>query len=342
MLYSPDDERGIAPLECGGCVNLSAGGRRILFATDGSQGSATAEVYACGLARSWEASLTVMRVLEFPSGLDPENPVNRLYLAELMKQATQELVELKARAAGQGVPAETKIATGIPSEEVLAAATGEEPDLIVVGTRGRTGLAHVLLGSTAERIIRAAPCPVLAVRAGRYEGDSGGGTRHSPSSIQRILIPVDFSDCSLDALEYGALVAQRSKASIRILHVLEPVSYGLDFTLPHVAKRDHDRTAITKRLSDLTAALTSAGLVSDFVLAGGLPADSILNEAMAPDVGLIVMGTHGRRGLSHALFGSVAEFVLRTSSCPVLTVRSQKFHPGHRPVLGRPSLPSNM
>ncbi|MBH0209633.1 MAG: universal stress protein, partial [Nitrospira sp.] len=136
-------------------MNLSAGGRRILFATDGSQGSATAEVYACGLARSWEASLTVMRVLEFPSGLDPENPVNRLYLAELMKQATQELVELKARAAGQGVPAETKIATGIPSEEVLAAATGEEPDLIVVGTRGRTGLAHVLLGSTAERIIRA-------------------------------------------------------------------------------------------------------------------------------------------------------------------------------------------
>lgn len=323
-------------------MSLSAGRSGILFATDGSQGSSTAEAYAFALARSWSASLTVLHVLEFPSGLDPENPVNRLYLAELMKQATQELVELKARAADRGVSAETKIATGIPSEEVLVAATGEGSDLIVVGTRGKTGLAHVLLGSTAERIIRAAPCPVLAVRAERYVEERAGGPRHNPSDIQRILVPIDFSDCSLDALEYGALVAQRSNASVRILHVLEPVSYGLDFTLPHVAKRDHDRTAITKRLSDLTAALTSAGLVSDFVISGGLPADSILNAAMAPDVGLIVMGTHGRRGLSHALFGSVAEFVLRKSSCPVLTVRSPKFHPDHRPVFVRQSMPSNV
>lgn len=74
-------------------------------------------------------------------------------------------------------------------------------------------------------------------------------------------MPIDFSDYSLDALEYGAVVAQRSKASVRILHVLEPVSYGLDFTLPHVAKRDHDRTAITKKLSDLTTS-------SDFGWAG--------------------------------------------------------------------------
>lgn len=318
------------------------GGLRILFATDGSQGSASAEDYVYALTRSWDASLTVMQVLEFPTGLDPENPVNRLYLAELMKEATQELVELKARAAARGISAETKIVTGIPSEEVLAAATGEEPDLIVVGTRGKTGLAHVLLGSTAERIIRAAPCPVLAVRAELHEEGRKGGPRHNLSAIERILVPVDFSDCSLDALEYGALVAQRSKASIRMLHVLEPVSYGLDFTLPHVAKRDHERTAITKRLTDLAAALTSSGLVSDFVVSGGLPADSILNAAVVHDASLIVMGTHGRRGLSHALFGSVAEFVLRKASCPVLTVRSPKFHPGHRRVILRPSMPSNV
>jgi nucleotide-binding universal stress UspA family protein len=342
MRYSSDDERGIAPAECGGCVSLSVGRQTILFATDGSQGSVAAEAYACALARSWDASLTAMRVLEFPSGLNPENPVNELYLAELMKEASQELVELKARAAGQGISAETKIATGIPSEEVLAAAMGEEPDLIVVGTRGRTGLAHVLLGSTAERIIRAAPCPVLAVRAEPYKEESKDGPRHYPSGIERILVPIDFSDCSLDALEYGALVAQRSKASIRILHVLEPVSYGLDFTLPHMAKRDQDRVAIAKKLSDLAAALTSAGLVADFVLSGGLPADSILKMAVTPDAGLIVMGTHGRRGLSHALFGSVAEFVLRKSSCPVLTVRSPKFHPGHRRVLVKQSMPSNV
>ncbi|HMS85961.1 MAG TPA: universal stress protein [Nitrospira sp.] len=323
-------------------MSVPTGGLRILFATDGSQGSAVAEAYAYVLARSWGVSLTVMRVLEFPTGLDPENPVNRLYLAELMKEATQELVELKARAVARGISVETRITTGIPSEEVLMAAMGEESDLIVVGTRGRTGLAHVLLGSTAERITRAAPCPVLAVRAELQEEEKKGGHRHNLSAIERILVPIDFSDCSLDALEYGALVAQRSEASIRMLHVLEPVSYGLDFTLPHVAKRDHDRTAVTKRLSDLATALTSAGLVSDFVVSGGLPADSILNAAVVHDASLIVMGTHGRRGLAHALFGSVAEFVLQKSSCPVLTVRSPRFHPDHRRVLVRPSMPSNM
>ncbi|HRI37261.1 MAG TPA: universal stress protein, partial [Nitrospira sp.] len=192
-------------------MSLSAGGLSIFFATDGSQGSATAEGYAFALTRSWGASLTVLHVMEFPSGLDPENPVNRLYLAELMKQATQELVELKARAADRGIPVETKIATGIPSEEVLAAAMDGEADLIVVGTRGRTGLAHVLLGSTAERIIRAAPCPVLAVHAERHEKERAGGASHAPWGIQRILVPIDFSDCSLDALEYGALIGQRSK-----------------------------------------------------------------------------------------------------------------------------------
>ena len=323
-------------------MSRPAGSPKILFTTDGSRGSAPAEAYACALAQSWGAALTVMHVLEFPSGLDPENPINRLYLAELMKQATQELVELKARATARGISVDTKIATGIPSEEILAAATGEDPDLIVVGTRGKTGLAHVLLGSTAERIIRAAPCPVLAVRFGRQGEEGEGQSQHNFAGIERILVPIDFSDCSLDALEYGALVAQRSKASIRILHVLEPVSYGLDFTLPHVTKREHDRSVITKKLSDLTSALTSAGLVSDCVISGGLPGDSILNAAAAHDAGVIVMGTHGRRGLSQALFGSVAEFVLRKSSCPVLTVRSPKFLPGHRRVLVRQSMPSNV
>ncbi len=56
-----------------------------------------------------------------------------------------------------------------------------------------------------------------------------------PVSLERILVPVDFSDCSLDALEYAAVVAQQAKASLMLLHVLEPVSYGLDFAFSHVA-----------------------------------------------------------------------------------------------------------
>lgn len=313
-------------------MNDATGRPRILLATDGSRWVRGAEAYACALAASWGGTLTAMNVLEFPPGLNPEYPVNRVYLGELMKQATKELADLRVRAAHRGISVHTRIATGIPSEEVLAAAEAEDTDLIVVGTRGKTGLEHVVLGSTAERIIRTAPCPVLAVRT---EGGAEGREteRYHAIALERILVPVDFSDCSLDAVEYAAVVARRAQASVRLLHVLEPVSYGLDFTLLHTTKREQAREGAAARLTDLVSALTAAGLTADFELRGGLPSDSILDAARSYPADLIVMGTHGRRGLSHTFCGSVAESVLRRGQSPVLTVRSPKFHPGHRRVL---------
>ena len=305
---------------------------RILFATDLSRSAEGAEGYASRVAASWGATLTVMSVLEFPPGLNPEYPVNRLYLAELMKQATRGLVAVKERTSAQGVVAQTRIATGIPSEEVSAAARAEGTDLIVVGTVGKTGVEHVLLGSTAERIIRTAPCPVLVVRTERSRAEQGGG-KQPPGEFKRLLVPVDFSDCSLDALEYAVIVAQRAKASLTLLHVLEPVSYGLDFAFPHPEKRELQRETIKSRLSGLVSALASTQVTADYLLRGGLPNDSILEAARTGSADLIVMGTHGRRGLSHAFYGSVAESVLRQAHCPVLTVRSPKFHPDHRRVL---------
>lgn len=312
----------------------------ILLATDLSKWAQDAEEFACSIALSWGASLIVMSVLEFPPGMNPDYAVNRLYLDQLLKEATRKLVDLKARAASRGLSVQTHIATGIPSEEVLSVARTKDTDLIVVGTRGKTGLEHVLLGSTAERIIRMAPCPVVTVPAERPHAE-GSSIVEKPNVITRMLVPVDFSDCSLDALEYGVLVSQRAKASITLLHVLEPVSYGLDFTLPNVATREHIRTELTGRLSNLVSALTSAGVRSDFTFSGGLPADSILDTARSRSADLVVMGTHGRRGLSHTLFGSVAESVLRKSSCPVLTVRSPKFQPGHRCVVSGQSMTAN-
>ena len=315
---------------------------RVLLATDFSRFSEGAEALACSLASSWGATLTVMSVLEFPPGMNPDYPVNRLYLSELMKQATKQLIDLKARAAKRGISVHTSITAGIPSEEVLAAAKTDDMDLIVVGTKGKTGLEHVLLGSTAERIIRMAPCPVLAVPAEIQRAEGGCGAPNRPPVLERILVPIDFSDCSLDAMEYAVLVAQRAKASITLLHVLEPVSYGLDFTLLHETKRKQMRTVITERLSSLVSALTSAQVTSEFLMRGGLPADSILDAALAQPADLIVMGTHGRRGLSRTFFGSVAESVLRKARCPVLTVRSPKFHPSHRRVFSpQPAVPTN-
>lgn len=304
---------------------------RILLATDLSRWAEEAERHAACMAIAWGADLTVLTVLEFPPGMNPEYPVNRVYLGELMKQAIKGLVGVKDRMARRGVVVQTRITSGIPSQEVLAAAEAGQVDLVVVGTRGRTGLEQVLLGSTAERIIRAAPCPVLAVRG---TGHAAGGQSGDDSvAVRRLLVPIDFSDCSADALEYAVLVAQRTKASIRLLHVLEPVSYGLDFTLVHTAQRQEHRERITARLQGFASAIEAAQVTADSQLRGGLPSDSILEAAKTEAADLIVMGTHGRRGLSHAVWGSVAESVLRQAPCPVLTVRSPTFKPGHRRIV---------
>jgi nucleotide-binding universal stress UspA family protein len=117
------------------------------------------------------------------------------------------------------------------------------------------------------------------------------------------------------------------------MHVLEPICYDLDYSLGliehEVRKRDHWKSQLTE-LSDL---VKSFGLPADFQISGGVPSDAILAGALRGRSDLIVMGTHGRRGLSQKRFGSVAEAVLRRATCPVLTVKTPKFAPGHRRVV---------
>jgi nucleotide-binding universal stress UspA family protein len=150
---------------------------------------------------------------------------------------------------------------------------------------------------------------------------------------------VDFSDCSLEAWEYAVQVAKLFKATVTLLHVLEPVSYGLDFTWSHAQDERRMRERLQTRLSDMVGLLKSQGLTGKQVLRGGTPADSILDSAGKDGCDLIVMGTHGRRGVSHFVSGSVAEAVLRRAVCPVLSVKSPKFAPGHHPAhSGSPSV----
>ncbi|MCC6139679.1 MAG: universal stress protein [Nitrospira sp.] len=308
---------------------------RILLATDFSSWALRAEEYACCLAATWQATLTVLTVLEFPPGMNPEYPVNQAYLGELMKAGAQQLVNLKARASARGISLQTRIATGIPCEEILAAVEAEDSELVVVGTKGKSGLAHVLLGSTAERVIRTVPCPVLTVRADTDEASPGKTGLCEGIGLDRILVPVDFSDCSLEAVEYAARIAQRYRASLTLLHVREPVSYGLDFTLLPSGKQEEMREHMMVRLGEMTRALAEVNIQAGSQMRGGTPVESILDSARTIPADLIVMGTHGRQGLSHALSGSVAEAVLRQSRCPVLTVRSLKIRPGHHRVLSR-------
>jgi nucleotide-binding universal stress UspA family protein len=141
----------------------------------------------------------------------------------------------------------------------------------------------------------------------------------------RILVPTDFSPQSNAALEYARAVATRFGASLHLLHVADDpyrAALAAEVYVPEVeGLRDEIITNAVGRLKEQLTAADTTALHATTAAIIGTPAWTIVDYAGANDVDLIVMGTHGRGGMAHLLVGSVAEHVLRTAPCPVLTVR---------------------
>lgn len=208
------------------------------------------------------------------------------------------------------------VVDGVPFDEIAKAARTWEADLIVIATHGYTGLKHVLLGSTAERVVRHAPCPVLVVRG---RGKRGVKTAFSPDKVRSILAPVDFSEPSLDALPHALALARKYEAQLTLLHVLQPLHP--DLLIDTTQSQRDARVAAHERLTKLADATKKAWPRTGRELRAGQPVATITALARRTNADVIVMGTHGRTGIKGALIGSVAERVVRHAPCPVLVVR---------------------
>lgn len=138
--------------------------------------------------------------------------------------------------------------------------------------------------------------------------------------IQRILVPTDFSAPSSQALEYAAMIAKPFKAELILLHVIDSFSYSVTDTLNVIEHRRALETLARSLLGNLSQPLLAQHLAVTTHLSSGTPHHEILQKAQTSKVDLIVMGTHGRTGISHLLLGSVAEKVVRLSTCPVVTI----------------------
>ena len=142
--------------------------KRILLPTDFSATSEIAFNYVLDLAPRKASSVHLLHVIDdasvataYPDGFYVELPGIR---AQLAQEATRRLEEMVECCAGRGVAATASVGVGRPATLILETATNSGTDLIVMGTHGRTGLAHLMLGSVAERVLRVAPCPVLTLR----------------------------------------------------------------------------------------------------------------------------------------------------------------------------------
>ena len=142
--------------------------------------------------------------------------------------------------------------------------------------------------------------------------------------LKRVLIPTDFSDYSAEGLKYGCALAEKFEAEIHLLHVLEmhpstTPTFGGGLALTNFVQESKE--AANQALSKLPTTEWSSGRSIVRATADGSPFVEIIRYAKDNDIDLIVMGTHGRSGLTQMLIGGVAEKVVRKSPCPVLTVR---------------------
>jgi len=299
--------------------------RRILLATDFSAPAELAYAYGAGLVTALHARMLILNVLEGPPGLDREFPVNARFLKQLQEESDRELAKLAHRAEKDGIAYETRQVYGRPAEGVAKVAEEAMPVLIVLGTHGRTGWDRLLLGSTAEAVVREAPCPVLTVRMSAKD-ESVGPPRSV--KIDRVLVPLDFSEFAQEAFEYAAMLAKQFGAKVRLVHAMEAAAYPLDFALFGVTEAAALRGKVEVRLHELVSVLKADGVDAEVVCEVGTPAEVIVKEAERFRLGLkgaIVMGTHGRRGLNRLALGSVAEYVVRHAVCPVFTVKSPRY-----------------
>jgi nucleotide-binding universal stress UspA family protein len=186
-------------------------------------------------------------------------------------------------------------------------------------------LKHVFLGSTAERIVQHSPCPVFVVREKKRRSKTG-----PLHSINTILVPVDFSDCSREGLRYAIGFANEFGARIILLHATYlGYIYSSEGTaiydIPALQKAA--RKNAQRQMRQLVRAVNFEGVKFETAFTDGSPVSDICSFAKEHDVDLIITSTHGLTGLKHALIGSVAEQVVRRASCSVLVVPS---HPQTR------------
>jgi nucleotide-binding universal stress UspA family protein len=285
---------------------------RILVPTDFSPPSDAALSYARLLGRTFDASLHLLHV----TGTHSTRP----HTADSGNRVSTALRELRERlTAADRSPDVTVLAVDAPdpAAQIVRTARSMDASLIVMGTHGRGGVARVLMGSVAEKVVRTAPCPVLT---------ANGALRASANGFRRILVPTDFSGSSDAALDCARRLAAGFGGSMHLLHVLGDVTPSgvtgseLFVTEPPEARSMRLMDARDRLMHRITPDDREALRATTEVIFGS-PAQTIVDYAVDNRFDLIVMGTHGRTGMAHLLVGSVAERVVRTAGCPVLTTQ---------------------
>ena len=286
----------------------------ILIPTDDSEGALAGAKCGIALASRTGADVHVLSVFDVPDGsleeADVEDSIRSALEAEA-KEAVENIADL-VRSHDSDLDVTTTVTQGTPFQSIREYAGRREIDVIAMGTKGRTGVDRILLGSVTENVLRTARTPVLTVpsNADTLEIDE--------ITFDEFLLPTDGSDGAAIATDWGIALAKRLESTIHTVYsvdtslvsrVKEPE--GLLDALEHRGETAID--AVRERATD-------AGVSVSGTLATGSPTDVILTASSEHEVDMIVMGTHGRTGIGQWFLGSVTENVVRQAEVPVFCV----------------------
>jgi len=296
--------------------------KNILFPTDFSRCADQALAHAVYLAEKYQAALHLLHVVTLfedqPGVLSEEFAESEELVRKLEDKAEIELNNVAAAHGNDDMEIVIKQKRAISAAPaILEYSSKNGIDLIVMGTHGRRGIAHLLLGSAAEEVVRLADCPVFTIRESE---------EIKPIKLfERILVPIDFSDHSKKALVYAKEIAESYGANLQLLHVIEDTIHpafslsGKSSIFDLVPGIEEDcRRRIEKLIQETGVSKEN----TEIIVKGGQAAHDIIKFAKENSSDLVVIATHGLTGIEHLLLGSVTEKVVRMAPCPVFTVKS--------------------
>ncbi len=296
--------------------------RKILLPTDFSPCANAALHQAVTIAERFQGSVTMLHVvavhesdrgkIETVFSEDSKSYDHIMTSAEEMLHTKEGMIETP-------VLIEKVLKRGIsPTNEIISYADEHKPDLIVMGTHGRTGIRRLIMGSVAEKIIRLSECPIMTVRCGT------DGKKSPYPNYRSILLPIDFSDTSVNALWQAAEMARSYGAILTLLHVAEPIDFS-GYTQEGDSSEedflDSQLDSAEKALHDFTSNAPLEGIEVYTRVVHGRPGRKIIEYADEEGIDLIIIPSLGKSGLERLLMGSTVNKVVHRANCPVMVLK---------------------
>jgi nucleotide-binding universal stress UspA family protein len=273
--------------------------KKILVPTDFSVHSQNAAEVAADLAKKYNAQLILLHALQMPVYESNAQYANYQNIPEglyFMKLARQKFEEFKAQDFLQGVEVVEAVQMQGTYESIVEQATKHQIDLIVMGSRGTSGLKEVFVGSNTEKVIRLAKCPVLTIKERDRDFD--------PKSV---LFVSDFDSEAEHVFHKAKEMVAPFGSTIHFLNVITP--------------RNFESTNTTLQRMSAFAEVLGLSNVQFHIQNAETVEEGVMEYMEMKPTDLVVLGTHGRTGISHLIFGSVAEDIANHATFPVLSFK---------------------